>query len=54
MRQKNAQNVFRVHIGVLRGLKFFVRFRTRPANVGTRNPRGLIRPAQDSSAYSFT
>jgi len=24
-------------------------FRTRPANAGTRNPRGLIRPAQDSS-----
>jgi len=23
--------------------------RTRPANVGTRNPRGLTRPAQDSS-----
>jgi len=24
-------------------------FRTRPANAGTRNPRGLTRPAQDSS-----
>ena len=25
--------------------------RTRPANAGTHNPRGLTRPAQDSSAY---
>jgi len=25
--------------------------RTRPANVGTRNPRGLTRPAQDSNRY---
>jgi len=26
--------------------------RTRPANAGTRNPRGLTRSAQDSSTYS--
>jgi len=25
--------------------------RARPANAGTRNPRGLTRPAQDSSIY---
>ena len=25
--------------------------RTRPANAGTHNPRGITRPAQDSSAY---
>jgi len=25
--------------------------RTRPANAGTRNPRGLSRPAQDSNTY---
>jgi len=24
--------------------------RTRPANAGTRNPRGLTRPAQDSNS----
>jgi len=27
--------------------------RTRPANAGTRNPRGLTRPAQDSNTYSM-
>jgi len=27
--------------------------RTRPANAGTCNPRGLTRPAQDSSVYSL-
>jgi len=24
---------------------------TRPANAGTRNPRGLTRPARDSNGY---
>ena len=28
--------------------------RTLPANAGTRNPRGLTRPAQDSYIYSYT
>jgi len=27
--------------------------RARPADAGTRNPRGLTRPAQDSSCYSI-
>jgi len=27
--------------------------RTRPANAGTRNPRGLTRPAQDSSSHAI-
>jgi len=28
--------------------------RTRPANAGTRNPRGLTRPMQDSSKSAYS